>query len=343
MSSEKRSKQPLIRWTADEDASLRKLVHEHGTSEWTLIASKLEGGKRSNQQCANRWKVIDPSLSTGKFSAAEDASLTMLVQEHGESAWTLIASKLEGGRRSDQRCQSRWRTIDPSLSTGKFSAVEDASLTTLVHEHGASTWAFIASKLEGGKRNDLQCRDRWKAIDPSLSKGKFSAAEDASLTKLVHEHASAWVLIASKLEGGKRNVRQCQSRWRTLGKSNGKGSSSSSSSSSSTKQSASSKPPSKLEADSDNDDDSSVDDDATFEHVLFDGFSLVAAAAPQQSRKRKSPDDDDSSVDDDESFQHVLIDGFGLALAAAAPHQSRKRKSTESGTGGVSNKPWVEL
>jgi hypothetical protein len=82
-----------------------------------------------------------------------------------------------------------------------------------------------------------------------------------------------------------------QSRWRTLGKSNGKGSSSSSSSSSSSKQSASPKPPSKLEADSDNDDDSSANDDASFEHVLNDGFSMaLAAVAPHQSRKRKSTD-----------------------------------------------------
>jgi hypothetical protein len=103
MSSKKRSKQPVVRWTADEDASLIKLVQEHG-KQWTLIASKLEGGRRSDQQCKIRWKIIDPSLSTGKFSAVEDASLTKLVEDHGTSAWALIASKLEGRRRSDQQC-----------------------------------------------------------------------------------------------------------------------------------------------------------------------------------------------------------------------------------------------
>jgi hypothetical protein len=61
---------------------LTKLVHEHGTAR-TLIASKLEGGKRNDVQCRNRWRTIDPSLSTGKFSAAEDANLTTLVHEHG--------------------------------------------------------------------------------------------------------------------------------------------------------------------------------------------------------------------------------------------------------------------
>jgi hypothetical protein len=242
-SSEKRSKQPVVRWTADEDASLIKLVHEHGTSEWVLIASKLAGGRRNNNQCLIRWKFIDPSVTPGKFSSAEDASLTKLVHEHGTSAWTLVATKLEGGKRNDRQCRNRWRTIDPSMSTGKFSAAEDASLTNLVHEHGTSAWTLVATKLEGGKRND----------------------------------------------------RQCLGRWRYLGKSNGKGSSSSSSSSSSTKQSAPPNPPSKCKADSDGND-----------------------------------DDDDSSANDDASFDHVLIDGFSQALAAAAPHQSRKRKSTDS-------------
>jgi hypothetical protein len=125
---------------------LTTLVHEHG-KQWTLIASKLAGGRRSLQQCRTRWKSIDPSLTTSKFSSAEDASLTKLVHEHGTSAWTLVASKLEGGKRNDSQCASRWRTINPSLTTGKFSADGDASLIKLVQEHGASAWTLIASQF----------------------------------------------------------------------------------------------------------------------------------------------------------------------------------------------------
>ena len=91
----------MVRWTADEDASLIKLVHEHD-KQWTLIASKLEGGRRNHLQCRKRWLAIDSSLSKGTFSANEDASLIRLVEEHGASAWTLVASKLEGRKRSDQ-------------------------------------------------------------------------------------------------------------------------------------------------------------------------------------------------------------------------------------------------
>jgi ribosomal protein L18E len=164
---------------------LTTLVHEHGASAWTLIASKLAGGRRSNEQCKAHWRTIDPSLTTGKFSFVEDASLTKLVEEHGASAWTLIASKLEGGRRNDKQCKSRWKAIDPSLSTGKFSLVEDASLTKLVEEHGASAWTLIASKLEGGRRNDKQCKSRWKAIDPSLSTGHTTIeADEAQLSEI---------------------------------------------------------------------------------------------------------------------------------------------------------------
>jgi hypothetical protein len=124
------------------------------------------------------------------------------------------------------------------------------------------------------------------------------------LTSLVKEHGKQWTLIASKLEGGKRNSLQCKSRWSVLGKSNGRGGRSSSSSSSSTKQSASPNPPSKLEADSDN--------------------------------------DDASSTNDDVSLDHILVDGFSLASAAAAPHQSWKRESTDPGTGGGSKAFWKD-
>jgi hypothetical protein len=291
MSSEKRSKQSVVRWTADEDVSLIKLVHEHD-KQWTLIASKLEGGRRNDRQCFNRWKTIDPSITKGSFSATEDAILTTLVHEHGKQ-WTLIASKLEGGRRSDQQCKKRWKTIDPLLTTGTFNAAENGSLTKLVHEHGTSSWPLIASKLEGGRRSDQQCRSRWRTIDPSQTKGTFNAVENATLIRLVEEHgASACTLIASKLGEGRRSDQQCSSRWRALGKFNGKGSSNSSSSSSSSKQSASPNPPSKLEAYFDNDDnDTSADDDANLDHVLIDGFSqALAAAAPHLSRKRKSTD-----------------------------------------------------
>jgi hypothetical protein len=115
-------------WTLEEDANLTKLVEDHGAS-WTVIAGKLMNGngRRSNAQCARRWRLIDPALSKEKWSDAEEESLTALVQQHGSSAWSLISSHF-GGRRNDLQCRARWQSIDKSLRTDRFTVEEDEIL-----------------------------------------------------------------------------------------------------------------------------------------------------------------------------------------------------------------------
>jgi hypothetical protein len=203
-------------FTAVEDASLMRLVEEHGNA-WSTIAQNLVGGLRSNMQCRTRWQVIDPSLSTVRFSVEEDDSLTELVAIHG-TAWTVIASKLVGGKRSDKQCLVRYKALDPSLRKDKFSAAEDSSLLKLVKIHGKA-WTLIASLLVGGGRNDIQCANRFKIINPEITpetfnSEKFSVAEDAQLVKLVGAHGKAWTMIASQLH--KRSSQQCYNRWRIL-------------------------------------------------------------------------------------------------------------------------------
>ena len=136
---------PIIRWSAEEDASLMRLVEEHGSSAWTMIASKLVGGGRNDNQCRGRWTIIDPSISKEKWSAEEDESLRVLFEEHGKGKWTVIASKLVGGGRNNKQCSSHWITIDPSKSKEKWSAEEDESLMSLVQEYGLPAWTMIAS------------------------------------------------------------------------------------------------------------------------------------------------------------------------------------------------------
>jgi hypothetical protein len=68
-----------------------------------------------------------------------------------------------------------------------------------------------------------------------------------------------------------------------------------------------------------------------------------SALSKSPSQLEADFDNDDSSANDDASFDHILIDGFSQALAAAAHHQSRKMKSTDSETGGASNLSWMEL
>jgi hypothetical protein len=116
-----------------------------------------------------------------RWSAEEDESLTSLVGEHGKS-WAVIASKLVGGTRSYKQCRSRWRHLDPSLSKDKWNAEEDESLTSLVGEHGKSSWVVVASKLVGGTRSVVQCSDRWQSLLKSSKLRKASSSSSSSST-----------------------------------------------------------------------------------------------------------------------------------------------------------------
>jgi hypothetical protein len=129
VSSDEQEQRPAkVAWTSDEDECLTRLVDEHGKA-WALIASKLEGGgKRSDRQCLNRYKVLDPTLNKGKFSVEEDASLTRLVEENGPS-WALIALKL-GGKRSDRQCWGRWRTLGKPPKTNQGSKLNKVTPPT---------------------------------------------------------------------------------------------------------------------------------------------------------------------------------------------------------------------
>jgi hypothetical protein len=202
------------RWTAGEDATLTRLVIEYGKL-WALIARDMEvvgGEKITDHQCLTRWKSIDPALSKGKWSAEEDASLLELVKKLGASSWSAVSEKLASGRRSNEQCRMRWRSIDPALTKGEWAVEEDAELKRLVAEHGTAAWVKISKSLEGKKRSDINCFTRWKTLDPS--KGLWTAEEDNQLTMLVNEYGTtSWTLVANGLTV-KRSAAKCRDHWK---------------------------------------------------------------------------------------------------------------------------------
>jgi hypothetical protein len=212
------------------------------------------------------------------WTAEEDADLLSLDAKYCH-AWRLIATKLGGGGiRTDSQCSNRWGAIDPSISKGRFSAEEDSSLLKLVEEHGP-TWAVIASKLVvAGKRSDQQCKHRWKTIDPSLHKARWTLEEDRNLTSLVLEHGTSWSLISTLLDAGRRSNKQCSNRWALVGNVSRKESSSHKKKSSTKKKKAQDD----NHNDNHNDKDSDADDDNVSSQDMVTDFSrAMASAAPQ--------------------------------------------------------------
>ena len=63
---------------------------------------------------------------------------------------------------------------------GRWTAEEDAALTTLVTRLGTESWQRVAAEIPG--RCCKQCRSRWtNQLDPAPRRGRFSTAEDARL------------------------------------------------------------------------------------------------------------------------------------------------------------------
>jgi myb proto-oncogene protein len=143
------------KWTAEEDAKLTEAVTEFG-SDWAAVAAMIPG--RTSRHCRLRWtKFLDPDVSTGRWTRDEDAKLTGTVKKHGGNNWTAVAALVPG--RTNKRCRQRWvDSLDPVISTGKWTAEEMAKLTEAVTERG-SDWVRVAVLVPG--RTNSQCSRRW--------------------------------------------------------------------------------------------------------------------------------------------------------------------------------------
>merc|ERR1712194_592558 len=96
------------KWSVEEDEHLQKLYAEHGSKNWSWIATQIWG--RNRMQCKNRWhsreQRVDLKTKSVKWSADEDEQIKELVAEHGNESWAWIATHIRG--RSGTQCRQRW-------------------------------------------------------------------------------------------------------------------------------------------------------------------------------------------------------------------------------------------
>jgi hypothetical protein len=87
---------------------------------------------------------------------------------------------------------------------------EDAILKQMVAQHGKQ-WNVIANHLPN--RTASQVAARWeKCLDPNITKGPFTAEEDAQITGFVAMHGPRdWPRITQSL--AHRSSKQCRERW----------------------------------------------------------------------------------------------------------------------------------
>lgn len=187
------------RWSAEEDALLRRAVKFYGTGNWQDVALHLEG--RTGQQCLHRYtRSLSSSFKRGKWTPEEDEQLKQAVLQIGghQGGWAKVKELVPG--RSDVQCRERWKNVlDPTITSKPWTVAEDARLLEVVAKIGSSKWSLVAQEMDS-LRTDNQCARRWKALQ---KEPKYKIKRRKILIDLVAGEHSRGNLNAFSMPSGK--------------------------------------------------------------------------------------------------------------------------------------------
>ncbi|EAY12502.1 Myb-like DNA-binding domain containing protein [Trichomonas vaginalis G3] len=98
---------PKSKFSVEEDVKLKKIVEELGSTNWNLVANKMQ--TRNARQCRDRWEnYLSPTLNRDPFTLEEDLIILQKYNEFG-AKWVNISKFLVN--RTDISVKSRWMML----------------------------------------------------------------------------------------------------------------------------------------------------------------------------------------------------------------------------------------
>lgn len=184
--------------------------------DWEYVSQHHMHAGRSAIDCRIQWiNNQDPRLNNESWSKDELSLLKDLIEKHTPNGkWNEIAAELKTGRVGWQCLAAYQRHLRKDLLKGRWSAEEDARLLKLVDEcsgpDGQVNWPRVTNAIHD--RTAAQCIHRYyKALDPSIRRGRWTLEEDEMLRLGVSLHAHDWYLVCRWVPH--RTDMQCRERW----------------------------------------------------------------------------------------------------------------------------------
>jgi myb proto-oncogene protein len=184
--------------------------------DWEYVSQHHMHAGRTAIDCRIQWhNNQDPRLNNEQWTEAELSRLKDLVEKYTpKGRWNEIAEELETGRVGWQCLAAYQRHLRKDLLKGRWSTEEDAKLLGLVREcsgpDGQVNWPRVTNAIYD--RTAAQCIHRYyKALDPSIRRGRWTPEEDEMLRLGVSLHDHDWYLVCRWVPH--RTDMQCRERW----------------------------------------------------------------------------------------------------------------------------------
>ncbi|KAF5771057.1 putative transcription factor MYB-HB-like family [Helianthus annuus] len=159
-------------WSPQEDATLVKMVEQHGPRNWSLISSRIPG--RSGKSCRLRWcNQLSPDVEHRPFTREEDDVIVRAHAIHGNK-WSTISRLLPG--RTDNAIKNYWN-----------STLRRRGLTGEGMKRGAGDGSSESTQSVNGLKRKCSCTfldnsscDEVETVLTLLPPGEIKAGEEVT-------------------------------------------------------------------------------------------------------------------------------------------------------------------